>query len=248
MARFDECGNPLLDIFITNGGNSIHKWLDYFEVYHRAFARFRDRPIIFVEIGIQNGGSAAMWRQYFGSQARIIGVDINPACQALASDDLEVWIGDQNDEQFWRRFTAEIPEIDIILDDGGHDMSQQINTFNSLFPKLKDGGVYLCEDTHSSYFEAHQGGLRRQGSFIEFAKGLVDEMHAWYHAPLSEIRESEIANQLLSIAFFDSIVLMEKRNKNPPMALVRGKVSDTEENPTFVSYLDMRRAYGVPDE
>ena len=240
-------GNPLLDLFMSNSKESIHKWLDYFDIYHRAFNRFRGKPITLLEIGVQNGGSLWMWREYFGPHARIIGTDIDPACKALEKNGFEIWIGDQNDAAFWNQFTAQIPAVDIVLDDGSHDMAHQINTFKTLFPSVSNGGLYLCEDTHTSYFKQHEGGLRREGSFIEFAKDLVDEMHAWYHAPLSEIAHSEIANELHSVSFYDSIVLMEKHGKNPPMALVRGKVSNFE-NPPFVSYLDMRRAYGVPDE
>ena len=96
--------NPLLQDFIKNGGRSIHKWIDYFEVYHRAFSSYRGKEITFLEIGVQNGGSLHMWRRYLGPQARIIGIDVDPNCKALEQDGFEIWIGDQENSDFWNKF------------------------------------------------------------------------------------------------------------------------------------------------
>ncbi len=238
--------NPLLSYFIANGGNVIHKWVDYFEIYHNAFRRFIGKPITFVEIGVQNGGSLQMWRQYFGPQAKFIGVDIDPACRKLEEEGYDIWIGDQSDPVFWSDFLAANPEIDIVLDDGGHTMTQQIVTFEALFPALRNGGVFLCEDTHSSYFPAHGGGLGKRETFIEYAKSLVDEQHAWYHAPIAELDKKDLAKQLYSLSFFDSIVVAEKRHKNPPLILARGNEAHVPAPPAM-TFLDMRRAFGVPD-
>jgi cephalosporin hydroxylase len=152
-----EFENPLLGYFMSNSGTSIHKWVDYFDVYHRVFSKFRGRPIIFLEIGVQNGGDLRMWRRYFGEQAKIIGIDIDPSCKELEKEGFEIWIGDQADPAFWTEFSQKNPHLDIVLDDGGHTMEQQITSLISLFPILNDGGTYLCEDTHSSYFETHGG-------------------------------------------------------------------------------------------
>ena len=48
--------------------------------------------------------------------------------------------------------------FDIIIDDGGHTMEQQIASIETLFPALNEGGVYLCEDTHTSYWESTAAG------------------------------------------------------------------------------------------
>ncbi len=238
--------NPLLAYFMRNGEEGIHKWVDYFEVYHRYFQRFRGQPVKFLEIGVQNGGSARMWRHYFGPQATIIGVDVDPSCRALERQGFEIWIGDQADPAFWKKFLAKHPDLDIVLDDGGHTMRQQIMTFECLFPRLKNSGVYLCEDTHTSYFPAHGGGLERAGTFHEHVKGLVDGMHAWYHAPLDRLEKEYWARNLYSVAFFDSIVVMEKRLRNPPLILARGSFGHVA-NPPAMDFAGMRRAFGVPD-
>ncbi|GAP36440.1 class I SAM-dependent methyltransferase [Piscinibacter sakaiensis] len=240
-----EEDNPLLNYFVRNGQAGMHKWLDYFEVYHRTLARYRGRPITFLEIGVQNGGSTRMWREYFGPQATIIGVDIDPACRRLEEEGFEIWIGDQSDPAFWEEFCESHPALDVVLDDGGHTMRQQIVTFDALFPRLREFGTYLCEDTHTSYFPSHGGG---EGvlTFHEHIKSLVDEMHAWYHVPLAELPREYWARNLYAISFFDSIVTLEKRSRNPPITLARGSFGHVE-NPLAMSFLDMRRACGVKD-
>ena len=50
----------------------------YFHVYEEIFNRYVGKKITFVEIGVLQGGSLHMWREYFGSNARIIGIDLNP--------------------------------------------------------------------------------------------------------------------------------------------------------------------------
>jgi len=244
---FFDKGNPLLDDFMGNSARCIHKWVDYFDVYHRSLARYRNRPITFLEIGVQNGGSAHMWRRYFGPQAKIIGVDIDPACKALENEGFEIYIGDQADPAFWQSFLSKHSEIDVVIEDGGHSMTQQIVTFNALFPALRHGGTYICEDTHTSYFPAHGGGLAKPGTFHEYVKGLIDDMHAWYHTPLSTLDASYMAHHLYAISFFDSIVVMEKKKRNPPLTLARGD-GGHQKLPPAQTFLDVRRMFGVPDE
>lgn len=239
-------GNPLLDDFIKNGGRSIHKWIDYFEIYHRSFSKYRGTDITFLEIGVQNGGSLHMWRRYLGPNAKIIGIDVNENCKALEAEGFEIWIGNQADPNFWNEFLGANPVIDVVLDDGGHTMEQQITTFNYLFPAINNNGCFVCEDTHSSYFPTHGGGLRNPLTFIEFVKALIDDMHAWYHAPLSELDGAYMAQNLYAISIYDSVVVMEKRIKNPPLILARGYDGHIK-NPPAMTHVEMRRAFGVPD-
>jgi hypothetical protein len=73
--------NDLTSFFYANTGPLLNKWNHYFEIYDRHFARFRGKPIKLVEFGVSQGGSLKMWKDYFGSQVRLIGVDINPLCK-----------------------------------------------------------------------------------------------------------------------------------------------------------------------
>src|SRR3954463_16191800 len=124
-------------------GPGIWKWLHYFDIYERHFAKFRNRSVNLLEIGIYSGGSLDMWRDYFGSRAMIYGVDVQPDCAVYESQGVKVFIGDQSKAAFWERFKAATPMRDIIIDEGSHKPTHQITTLDALLPHLNPGGVYL---------------------------------------------------------------------------------------------------------
>jgi hypothetical protein len=141
--------NPLRKYFDEHTrGAGIWKWEHYFDIYDRHLAKFRGKPVTILEIGIYAGGSLDMWRDYFGPEAQIIGVDIEPACKACEKDGVRVFIGDQADPFFWSAVKMQVPKLDIVIDDGGHTPEQQRVTMDQLLPHLRRGGVYCCEDIH----------------------------------------------------------------------------------------------------
>jgi hypothetical protein len=115
---------------------------------HRQFARFRGKPIVVLEFGVSHGGSLQMWRNYFGWRAKIYGVDIDPRCKDLESRGTRIFIGDQEDREFLREIAAKIGPVDVLIEDGGHTMGQQIATFQEFYPRMAPNGVYLVEDLH----------------------------------------------------------------------------------------------------
>jgi hypothetical protein len=68
---------------------------------------------------------------------------------------------------------------DLVIDDGSHLGRHQIPTFEYLYPRISERGLYVCEDLHCSYWPTYEGGLRREDTFIEHAKGLIDRLQAW---------------------------------------------------------------------
>jgi cephalosporin hydroxylase len=201
--------NPLEQYFRSNKKRLIHKWVHYFDIYHRHFERFRGKPVTVLEFGVSQGGSLQMWRHYFGRKARIYGVDIDPRCADLGGRRTRVFIGDQEDREFLRSIAAEIGPIDVLIEDGGHHMGQQIATFEELYPHVKEDGVFLIEDLHTSYWKNYGGGHRRPGTFIEYAKGLTDQLNAWYSRE-DDFEVDEFTRTTKSIHFYDSIVVFEK--------------------------------------
>ena len=161
--------NPLEAYFDAHTeGPGIWKWRHYFEIYHRHLSRFRGRPVHVVEIGVLGGGSIPMWREYFGPDTHIYGVDIDPTCTELVQDGVEIFIGDQGSPAFWEGFLAGSPQIDVVIDDGGHTAHQQAVTMESLLARVRPGGVYICEDIHGPFhpFHAFVDGLTRPLSEI----------------------------------------------------------------------------------
>ena len=117
----------ILKLFLNSKKFST-KYKKYFDVYEEIFKDFINKEITFVEVGILNGGSLQMWKEYFGPNARIIGIDLNPECKKFEEDGIEIFIGDQSDPKFWDDFYNKVGPIDILLDDGGHTSLQQIIT------------------------------------------------------------------------------------------------------------------------
>ncbi len=207
--------NDLERYFRHNGGRQIHKWLHYFDVYDRHFSRFRGRPVTVVEFGVQFGGSMQMWQDYFGPEARFVGVDIDPRCRSWEDAQTTIMIGDQADREFLRTVGDAAGTIDILIEDGGHRPAQQIATFEELYPRMSTDGVFLIEDLHTSYWPSYDGGLRREGTFIEYAKNLTDGLNA-YHSRQPDFVVDEFARTTRSMHFYDSIVVFERGAVSPP--------------------------------
>jgi len=222
--RFDP-NNPLHAYFRNDSGRLVDKWFHYLDVYHRHFARFRGREFTLLEIGVYHGGSLQMWRDYFGPGARIIGVDVNPRCQELAAPGIEIVIGDQADPRFLDALRQRIGRIDMLIDDGGHTMQQQLATFSALFPYVDANGVYLCEDVHTSYWREFGGGFRQQNTFIEVMKGLIDHLNAFCSKDPNSFAPSKFTHTAASMHFYDSIVVIEKQTREQPRRVVCGTPS-----------------------
>jgi len=169
--------NSLAEVFAAHTtGHGIWKWTHYFEIYHRHLAKFVGRDAHVVEIGIYSGGSLEMWRSYFGPKCRITGIDIEAACRAYEAEGVRIAIGDQADREFWRRFRAESPPTDVILDDGGHEPEQQRVTLEETLPYLRPGGVYTLRG-HSRPRQRLCGLRTWPGRSTEC--GQLDEIAEW---------------------------------------------------------------------
>ncbi|MBO0710792.1 MAG: class I SAM-dependent methyltransferase [Acetobacteraceae bacterium] len=158
----DEPQNDLQKYFdATTEGPGIWKWRHYFDIYSRHFEKFRGKNVNILEIGIYSGGSLGMWRDYFGPKCKIFGVDIKEECKNYEESGIKIFIGDQADREFWARFKADVGAVDIVIDDGGHEVVQQVVTLEELWPILRPGGVYLCEDVHfaTNSFSHYMSGL-----------------------------------------------------------------------------------------
>jgi len=120
--------------------------MHYFDIYHRHLQKFTGKEVHVLEVGVYSGGSLEMWREYFGPKCRVYGVDIREDCKALEDDQTRIFIGDQADRRFWRQVKQEVPNLDVLIDDGGHLPEQQIVTLEEMLPHLRRGGVFVCED------------------------------------------------------------------------------------------------------
>lgn len=219
IQAIDPCTmNPLETFFFKEKHNVMTKWCHYFEVYHRHFKKFRDMPVTILEIGVFGGGSLQMWKNYFGGKCNIIGVDIMEECKNYEEDRIKIYIGSQEDRKFLQKIKNEIGHFDIIIDDGGHTMHQQITTFEELYPCLSQNGVYLCEDVMTSYWPKYGGSYNKPTSFVEYSKNFIDQLNARYSLS-EELKINELTQSIRSIHYYDSMIVFEKGIHKPAMVI-----------------------------
>lgn len=200
-------------IFTSGRCRRIHKWLHYLPIYEKHFGRFRGTQFRMLEIGVFGGGSLDMWNEYFGPSAVIWGIDVNPECAASDTPKTPVRIGSQGDPEFLKTVVQEMGGLDIVLDDGSHIGKHQWISFETLFPLLSEGGLYMIEDTHTSYWWQWGGGFGRKRTAIGLAKQIIDDMHGWYHKGTPRTLAQR---QIGSIQIHDSIFVIEKQQRVKP--------------------------------
>lgn len=216
--------NPLFAYFSANrSGAVLDKWVHYFPIYHRHLESFRGRPIKVLEIGVYRGGGLAMWQHYFGPQAVVVGADIDPAAARAVQGRFAVVIGDQEDPDFLRSVSAAYGPFDVVIDDGGHTMRQQIVTTETLFPLLTKGGRLLVEDCHTSYWPEFGGGLDSADSFLAWARKRVDDLHSRYADEIDS--DSLWARSLGGVHFYDSVVVFDREDHFRPFNEIAGSSS-----------------------
>lgn len=216
----------LLDLYKSHTGKVSDKWSLYLHEYDRLFAPYREQAISMLEIGIQNGGSVEIWSQYFPNARKFVGCDINPDCNNLNFEDsrITVIVGDATTAQTRERILQKSLSFDLIIDDGSHTSGDIVKSFLQYFPMLRDGGLFVVEDLHCSYWEEYEGGLFYPYSSLSFFKLLVDIVnHEHWGTPRAraqliegfskrfklDIAEDVLA-QIASIEFINSVCVVKK--------------------------------------
>lgn len=208
-----DLSRPLQALFWNNEGRVIHKWHHYLDIYDRHFAPFRGTAPTVLEIGVQNGGSLQMWRDYFGADARLFGIDIDPTCASLDGDAGVVRIGSQDVPEFLAAVLAETGPLDIVIDDGSHRMDHIPVSLEVLLPHVRAGGVYLIEDLHCAYWPSHGGGLEAEANFFNQLRRIIDDLHAPYHGGGQTLPLSDLVTGL---HVYDSIAVLDRGRRAPP--------------------------------
>ena len=211
--QLKRTSNPLEQFFDSHTeGPGIWKWRHYFEIYHKHFSKFVGKEVHVLEIGVYSGGSLAMWKHYFGPQSKIYGVDIEPACKAYEDAQVKILVGDQADRLFWKRVIREVPQLDIIIDDGGHEAHQQIATMEALLPHLSPNGVFLCEDI-----------MQEGNPFFDYVCKFANHLNAYNCQESQELRvtPTSVQRAIHSVHLYPLVAVIERRSE--PLMMVAPK-------------------------
>ncbi len=216
----------LHQLYAEHLGKVSDKWSLYLTEYDRLFDSYRDKPISLLEIGVQNGGSLEIWSKYFPHARALIGCDINPDCASLRYDDprIHVIVGDANALAVSEQVFSCSAQFDIIIDDGSHRSGDIVKSFAMYFPQLTDGGIFVAEDLHCSYWENFDGGLFDPYASMTFFKHLADVVnHEHWGVPkaradilqgiLTKYRcklDVSLLAQIHSVEFINSLCVLRK--------------------------------------
>ncbi|MEA5440934.1 class I SAM-dependent methyltransferase [Cyanobium gracile] len=212
--------SPLERLVAAHRGPRLFKWQHYYRIYDQHFRHWRGKPITILEIGIGSGGSLQLWKRYFGRSCSIIGVDVLAHNRRHAGSGIIVEIGSQDDAAFLEQVALKHGPFDIVIDDGSHIHSHQKTTFDTLFPHLKDGGIYACEDLCSSYWkDEFNGGPGVSTTFAEFLKSLIDELNGWFWKQDFGLESTGIGRSTASLKFYPALAILTKHHLSPPVVL-----------------------------
>lgn len=213
-------------LFAQHRGKVSDKWSSYLDKYDQLFASYRDQPIRLLEIGVQNGGSLELWGQLFSHAEKIIGCDIDIKCAQLSFDHPNIAVvgANVNTDEAEQAISAQSPHFDLIIDDGSHQSSDIVRSFARYFSYLSDGGLYIVEDLHCSYWQEFEGGLFHPYSAIAFFKRLADtinhqhwgidktrsELLSGFRQQYDVIFDEEALAHINSIEFTNSMCIVRK--------------------------------------
>tara|TARA_B100000989_G_scaffold163646_1_gene122269 strand:- start:695 stop:1516 length:822 start_codon:yes stop_codon:yes gene_type:complete len=188
------------------------KWSNYFYIYEDLLQKFLKKKITIVEVGIGDGGSLFMWKNFFGKYAKIIGIELNPKAKNLEKKGFKIFNGDQSNPDFWKNFYKKIGKIDILIDDGGHTNLQQITTLVESINFIKPGGMIIIEDTHTSFMRDKGFKNPSKFSLINFTTLLIENIHR--RNPMLKKEINFFSRKIQSIEYYDSIVVINiSKNK-----------------------------------
>lgn len=213
-------GNNLNKLAVINKTDKqdVHS---YSKKYQKFFHKLRKKKINLLEIGVggydspENGdASLRMWKTYF-LRGHIYVIDIYDK-SLLQEKRIKIFQGSQTDEVFLFDVMRSIKDApDIIIDDGSHYCEHIIKTFNVLFPNLKNGSIYVVEDTQTSYRENSGGSIDLNAPYttINYFKKLVDSINYMEYAD-SEYKPTYFDLNITSIHFYHNLIFIFKGNNN----------------------------------
>ena len=181
----------------------------FIQLYEKYFTPLRDSKINILEIGVDNGDSLRIWREFF-SKANICGIDIDK--KNFKINNTKILQGDQSDLNFLKSLVSEYKKFDIIIDDGSHQANHIIASFNYLLNYLSDSGLYVIEDLQTSYIPRYGGSrinLKKKKSSMNFIKSLTDSInYEKNNRPF--FKKNRFDGLIKSINFHQNIVFIYK--------------------------------------
>ena len=204
--------NRFLEIGKKHGTDkvSLH---NYHEIYPQYIEKYYNSNGGMVEVGLLGGASLNLWLELFPNM-HIYALDINPSENIQKHKRHTIIKTDQSIQTDLDNAFDKIEEtIWFINDDGSHIPEHQLLTFNTLFPKLENGGVYIIEDCAGSYLKAYNGDPN-----LSPKKNLISYFQQKVHSTNSSYLQKKFERNVLDISLItfarEAIAIKKKVSKN----------------------------------
>lgn len=189
---------------------------EYHNIYDFFLNKFYEKEGSILEIGVQNSYSINMWLELF-TKAFIYGADIS---FEKSGNRFKIFKADQSSPTDLNNLKMELSDKNLffINDDGSHIPEHQILTFNTLFPLLEEGGIYIIEDIETSYWTKGEifgyptrYGYKHPSSIIEIFKDALDGVNTEFAGNI----ESKIdhMNLIGNITFSRNCIIIVKQTQ-----------------------------------
>ena len=203
-------------------GQGQHHYTPIYELY---LNHLRHEPIRLLEIGYggysrelgyaepnMGGESARTFSAFFDHpDSEVVVIDIEKK-NPLPKDRFIYKQGSQTDDAFMRGLGA----FSAILDDGSHLSADVIQTFNTMFPLLNYGGIYIIEDTQTSYFNEFSPLVKTTQYFKTLTDGLN---HAEIRSRPTYI-PTYFDKYIFTIHFYHNLIIILKGDNTEPSNIV----------------------------
>ena len=211
----DISSNRLYELGIKYDTDKVYHH-EYHDIYNFFLKQFYNIPGAMLEIGIYQGHSLNMWLELF-PHAYIYGMDID---KSEIGERYSIIKGDQSKLDDLNHMNTIISNkgLFFINDDGSHIPEHQLLTFNTLFPTLEEGGVYIIEDIETSYWTSHglygyetRYGYKHPKSIIEIFKEVADSVNSEFAGK----RQNQVMhhNMIGSITFSRNCIIIVKQTR-----------------------------------
>jgi hypothetical protein len=175
----------------------------YHEIYPDVFEKYQNKEINLFEIGIDEGKSLKVWKEYYPN-CNVFGMDIQ---NEIANEDVTIFKGDQSNLEDLNNIISKIPKCDVIIDDGSHVAEHQLKTFYHLFEHLlNDGGTYIIEDIECSYWKPSNTIYNYETGHLN----IIDYFTKLNHQVNSNYNSTDNHLRIKQITFFPNCIILKK--------------------------------------
>lgn len=202
-----------------------HHWLEFADKYQQHLPRpwnvANGCIVRLLEIGVQSGGSARVWRQYYGNKLAYTGLDINPASKRTenATENIYIEIGSQTNLTLLQEICEKHGPFDIIIDDGAHTFTTIETSFLYMFPNslcLESNGVYATEDIHTMNMAQFNSG-----NIPNIYSNVLTSMHQYWGSKMNG-KYSVFGGIVTEMHMYDSLVFVMKGRAKPLTSIQKG--------------------------